>query len=193
MKPKNNQYRDAGFPLVVTIFIVAMISLLSVLTIQAQQNFIPAQGVYLDGSTNTITLTSSNCPVALVLAGENRFFNLTGPTGQQDNTNLWPTVDFTIGRAQGIGGDTLAWQVSFNTAASKASNLVFRLAGSVDGTHWITNPCPYAINVAQDNTRIASGGTNISPHYPFVKLYNIDARACDAITSNLWMGATVVP
>jgi hypothetical protein len=187
---KNKSYLKRGGAFALAITIAASCFLMSA---QAQQNFIPAQGVYIDGTTNTITITSSNCPVALVLPGENRFFNLTGATGQQDNTNLWPTVDFTLGRAQGIGGDTFIWSTVFNTAASKASNVVFRLAGSVDGAHWLTNPCPYVITVAQANASLVGTGSVFSPHMPFIKLWNIDARNCDAITSNLWMNAVTIP
>lgn len=164
----------------------------SALPAHAAGNYLAPQGIYIDGSTSTVTVGGTNLIVGVCLPSTTNYFNLNGANGSQADTNAWPKLGFTLGRDEGSPSRILAIQTQFACGGTSAGQETLRFAGSVDGSHWQTNPCPLIWNITANGTTQVQTLTNFDTGgYPFFTLFSRENTnaASTAFMTNNWISS----
>lgn len=152
--------------------------------------YVPVQGIYIDGSTNTLLVGTTTNRVSVVAATSTNAFNLPGAS---NNTNLWPMIQVP-GPLVMYPWQTLDIQAMGETMDGNTSNpLYLVLAGSTDNSHWITN---YAtVSIGTNGLLGATFQFNLSTNLgavPFFAVQELRNAGTYAVT-NLWLNFTVKP
>lgn len=195
MNPKNNTSRDAGFRRVKNLLATAALSAAALMlgsnvTFGASGQWTAAQGLYIDGQYDQIINAGGTAFTNNVLLPGTNYFNLNGVNGSQANTNQWPTLGFTVGRGEGTGSRIIALQDQFAPmAASGLDVFTIRYAGSVDGAHWQTNPCPVIWVQTAATTGLTGNITNVDTGgWPFLTVYSMENTNATVALTNVWHG-----
>lgn len=144
------------------------------------------QGIYIDGTTNTVTVSGVSTNVSKVAAASTNHFNLSTTLQAQSNTNLWPAMPFN--GAYGINGRNLAIGISFNCDRTNDLGMVFRFAAYNNG-RWMSNY--FVTTVTADGTGMKTVITNCDLYgIPIIALQAIENINATATMSNLLVTAT---
>jgi hypothetical protein len=146
-------------------------------------------GIYIDASTNTVTVAGVSTNVGWVAGSTTNTFNLGGDQNSQADTNKWPSISF--GAPYGINSRYVALHWQFASRASDTSTKFLRLAASTDNVHWVSNFVN--ISLASSGTAYVNLLTNIDTGgYPFLAVQEIWNTNSVAVT-NQFIGATAKP
>lgn len=174
----------------IALAVLSSIFYLTALSALAQPTYLPPQGIYIDGSTNVVSVGGSNVFVNVVTPNNTNYFNLSGINQSQADTNLWPKMGITRGRDEGSPSRLLAVESQFNCSAANAGLLTRRWALSTDASHWITNPCPVIEVFTANGTTQVQRATNIDiGAFPFMTLFSQENTNATVYFTNNFIGS----
>ena len=195
MKKNNSIKRGGAFALVELLIVTAIIALLAALLMPSTAHagtYVPVQpAIYIDGTSNTtVNAGGTASPANWLAPNTTNYFNLSVTTGTQANTNLWPAV--ALGGKLGLSSKTVTIQTSFFPTSTNLTTHYEQWAGSTDGIHWVTNPCPIIITVTNQNSTNYSGALTDAAvgEWPYVSLYLLGNAGSTTPQTNLWLGST---
>lgn len=161
--------------------LIAALSAIGLTLAVSAANYIPSQGIYINGSTNAVPVAGGNSNACVVSAVTTNRFNLSNALNDSSNTNLWPSqpvAQFGI-QSRYV---TVGW--SLKADASTSGSIPVRLAGSMDGTMWVTNQFFFGITTA--GTAVQTGTTNLDiGSIPFLSIQTIENTNATANVTNL--------
>lgn len=185
MNDKNK--RGAGFSCVGTFWLIALITLLAIFSVRPARadNNTP----YVNGGTNTVLVGVSNSIVSVVQPLTTNYFNLSTSTANQANTNFWPACNFQIQDNMYNPSRWVTFMDQFQCGAANTGNLTVRVAGSLNGTIWQTNPCPLIMTIPANGTGYAQYYTNFdSAGWQYMAIYSIENTNASVFCTNNWVG-----
>lgn len=142
--------------------------------------------------TNSSGVITNNASTGVVLGASTNFFNLSSTSGNQPNTNLWPSVGWTMltsypnTYAPPANNLTLYTAGALTATNATSTAITFRYAGSVDGSLWVSNYFVQTYTVAINSFTPGPILTNTTTGaLPFVALQEIDNPGVAAFTNAL--------
>lgn len=177
MNRKNKNYRGAGFSLVEIMLTIAIIGLIAALLIPRQARALEfVQGIYIDGSTNTITVGGTNLLRSTVNPSATNTYNLLvlmpGSGNPQPNTNQWPAQPLVSG--YGLNHRILCLSGWVQCSGNNNGQEIIRFAASANATtNWIHNFSSVTV-ICASNTPVF-WSTNLDTYaFPFVALDTLE-------------------
>lgn len=191
MKNKNSTYRDAGFSLVEKLIVIALLGLLAAFALPQTAQAESDSSLYLNNTTNTVAVAGAAPRVNVVLANTTNYFNLSTTSGAQANTNLWPAAPLIVnGNVYNPSRIFTLHGISASQAAN-TGQFTERWAGSTDGSHWQTNPCPVVIVYTEAGTTGTQWMTNIDAGaIQYFCLYSRENTNAAVAITNTWTGTS---
>lgn len=148
------------------------------------------QGVYVDGSTNTVTVSGVSTNVGFVALNNTNTFNLAVSNGSQADTNKWPSI--TFGGNYGLNSRLVAFQWGFKGYGTNTCNSTIVLAASTLDGRWVSNFI--TLNLTGGGTAEVNNITNIDTGgYPFLGLQAIINTNSTIALTNYFISATSKP
>lgn len=97
----------------------------------------------------------------VLLANTTNFFNLSTAAGTTNNPNLWPAQPIIAKDNVFNPSRWVSWNIQSLSMAANVGVWQERYAGSIDGVHWQTNPCPLIISSTQAGGAMSQVLTNV--------------------------------
>ncbi len=168
-------------------FSALMMCALLALSIGPAVAYDPIQGLWIDGSTNRVTVAGISTNVGWVAPFTTNTYNLSTTARYQGNTNQWPAMPFGY---YGIDNRYLAIQTSFTSRDTNSAVVTLRYAGSTDnGGHWLSNY--FVVNITANGTATVSTITNADLFaVPFICLQTIENTNTASALTNFFFSAT---
>jgi hypothetical protein len=143
---------------------------------------------YYVNATNGVVVGATTNQANVVAAASTNTFNLSTSEKTQSDTNSWPAEPLVIQHNQYIPSRILCFQNQHQSLAASTGTYIERYAGSTDGSHWQTNPCPFVITYTEAGTAGVQIITNLDwAAMQYVCLFKRENTNAVAITNN-WMG-----
>lgn len=155
----------------------------------AHAQYTAIQGIYIDGSTNTVAVGGSNAIVCRVMNAATNTYNLSAVLQAQSDTNAHPALPLCN---RGLGSRLLALSIQSKATASTSGLTTVRLGASVDGASWQSNWLTFTITA--NGTSVVPFATNVDTYaFPFIALQSIENTNATAVITNITITASAKP
>ena len=151
--------------------------------------------------TNSVGQVTNNVIQGIVLAGSTNFFNLAITSGQQPNTNMWPSSAFTLMSSYPNTYSAPANNVGFwfdtqlMASNNVAADVIYRFALNPDGAGrlWVSNAFQLTSHFAINSSNLPPQFTNwAATSMSVIALQQIENVTTNALTNGI-LGATTKP
>lgn len=141
------------------------------------------QGIYIDGSTNAVSVGGTNHNRSIVDAFFTNNYNLSTTSSAQADTNSFPAQPVTS--PYGLNNRLLTLSGDIQCSAANSGLETFYLAVSANGTRWVSNYTSFSITC--NGTTHVPWITNIDTlSYPYVAIQRIgNTNATVTITNTI--------